>query len=112
VTRGNLELIRYSLGCYRSQTYQRRELVIVAEHDARDKVRAFIATHQDLNATVFVAPPGLTVGDHRNLGAARLNGSVVVTWDDDDLSDPRRLEMAVRVLRHTGAAASFLSRLL
>src|SRR3954447_25930959 len=60
VTRGNLELIRYSLGCYRSQTYQRRELVIVAEADAGDRVRSFIDTHQDLNVTVFVAPPGLT----------------------------------------------------
>jgi hypothetical protein len=112
MTRGNIELMRYSLACYQRQTYANRELVVVAEPEAGEKVRAFIALHENLNVTVFVAPPGLTLGDHRNLAAARARGAILVTWDDDDLSDPRRLDIAIRVLRQTGAAAAFLARLL
>jgi hypothetical protein len=112
MTRGNIELMKFSLACYRRQTYAHRELVVVAEPEAGEKVRAFIASQEGLNVRVFVAPPGLTLGDHRNLAAARAHGAILVAWDDDDLSDPRRLEIAVRVLRDTGAAAAFLSRLL
>src|SRR5262249_2908331 len=112
VTRGNIDLMRYSLACYRQQTYANRELVIVAEPEAGEKVRASIALHESSDITVLDAPRGWTLGDHRNLAAARARGSILVTWDDDDLSDPRRLDTAVQVLRQTGAAAAFLSRLI
>src|SRR5262249_20091427 len=112
VTRGNIDLMRYSLGCYQRQTYPHRELVVVAEHEAGEKVQAFFRSEGVLNVRVFVAPPGLTLGDHRNLAAARATGAILVNWDDDDLSDPLRLAIAVRVLHETGAAAAFLSRVL
>lgn len=113
VTRGNIELMRYSLACYQRQTYAHRELVVVAEPDAGERVRAFIASQeQSLDATVFVAPRGLTLGDHRNLASARARGAILVNWDDDDLSDPLRLDATVNALRQTGVAAVFLARLL
>jgi len=112
VTRGNIDLIRYSLACYRRQSYAHRELVVVTGPESSGKVRNFITSQNDLNVVVFEAPPGLTLGDHRNLAAARARGLILVTWDDDDLSDPTRLEIAVGVLRQTGAAAMFISRLL
>lgn len=112
LTRGNIEIMRYSLACFRRQTYPHRELVVVSEPEAGDKVRAFINSQEGLNAAVFVAPPGLTVGDRRNLAAARATGDIIVTWDDDDLSDPERLNISIQALRRSGAAAAFLSRLL
>jgi hypothetical protein len=112
VTRGNIALMRYSLVCYERQTYANRELVVVAEPQAGEKVRAFIAAQESINATVLVAPPGLTLGEHRNLAAVHARGAILVNWDDDDLSDPRRLDTSVQVLRQTGAAAAFLARLL
>ena len=112
VTRGNIDLMRYSLACYRRQTYPHRELVVVAEPEAGEKVQAFFCSEDASNVRVFVAPPGLTLGDHRNLAAARASGAVLVNWDDDDLSDPLRLAIAVRALHETGAAAAFLSRVL
>ncbi len=112
VTRGNIDLMKCSLACYQRQTYPHRELVVVAEPKAGEKVQAFFASENTLNVRVFVAPPGLTLGDHRNLATARASGAVLVNWDDDDLSDPLRLAIAVRVLHETGAAAAFLSRLL
>jgi glycosyltransferase involved in cell wall biosynthesis len=112
MTRGNINLMKYSLACYQRQTYENRELVVVAEPEAGEKVQAFIASQDCLNVAVLVAPPGLTLGDHRNLAAVHARGAILVTWDDDDLSDPRRLDIAVQVLRQTGAAAVFLARLL
>jgi hypothetical protein len=112
MTRGHLELMKYSLACYQRQTYANRELVVVAEPEAGEKVRTFIASQDALNVTVFVAPPGLTLGDHRNLAAARARGAILMGWDDDNLLDPRRIDTTVKVLRRTGAAAAFLSRVL
>lgn len=112
MTRGNLELMKYSLACYQQQTYAHRELVVVAEPEAGEKVRAFIRSQEALNATVFVAPPDLTLGDHRNLATARARGAILIGWDDDNLSDPRRIETTVNIMRRTGVAAAFLSRLL
>ncbi len=110
MTRGNIDLMRYSLACYQRQTYAHRELMVVAEPEASEKVQAFIASQEALNVRVFVAPPGLTLGDLRNFAAARARGAILVGWDDDDLSDPRRLDIAVHVLRQTGVAAVFLAR--
>jgi glycosyltransferase involved in cell wall biosynthesis len=112
MTRGHLELMKYSLACYQRQTYANRELVVVAKHEAGEIVRAFIASQETSNVAVFVAPPGLTLGDRRNLAAARARGAILMNWDDDDLSDPQRIETYVNMMRRTGAAAAFLSRLL
>jgi hypothetical protein len=112
LTRGNIELMKYSLACYQRQTYAHRELVIVPEPEAAERVRTFIASQKVSNVAIFVPPPGLTIGDHRNLAAARASGAILVTWDDDDLSDPLRIESAVKVLLKSSAAAAFLSRVL
>ncbi len=112
MTRGHLELMKYSLACYQRQTYANRELVVVAKHEAGEMVRAFIASQETSNVTVFVAPPGLTLGDRRNFAAARARGAILINWDDDDLSDPRRIETYANIMRQTGAAAALLSRLL
>jgi hypothetical protein len=44
VTRGNVDLMRYSLACYRRQTYPHRELVVVAKPEAGEKVQAFFCS--------------------------------------------------------------------
>ena len=113
VTRGNIELLKHSFACYQRQTYANRELVIVAEPEAVKKVHNFIASQEPANVRLYVAPPGLSLGDHRNFAVARATGNILATWDDDDLSDPRRLEVAVQALRQqTDAAAVVLSRVL
>jgi glycosyltransferase involved in cell wall biosynthesis len=112
VTRGNLELLKYSLACYRRQTYPNRELVIVTAPEAGEKVNSFIAEQELSDVIVCVAPPGLTLGDHRNLAAARAGGWIVATWDDDDLCDPMRLQLSVQALRQTDTMATILARLL
>jgi glycosyltransferase involved in cell wall biosynthesis len=109
-TRGHLELLEYSLACYQRQTYANRELVVMAKYEAGETVRAFVAEKNVLNARVFVSHQGLALGDDRNLASARARGAILMGWDDDDLSDPRRIDTCVNVMRRTGAAAAFLWR--
>ena len=42
MTRGHIELLRYSLACYQRQTYANRELVVVSEPETGEKVRGFL----------------------------------------------------------------------
>ena len=59
--------------CFRDQTYQNTELVIVTG-------------------------PG-TIGAKRNVGCQRARGEYIAHWDDDDWSDPRRLQIQCAALR-------------
>jgi glycosyltransferase involved in cell wall biosynthesis len=110
VTRGNTGILTYSLECYRRQSWPHRELVVVTDADRSAEVEAFVAASGTPNARVFGVAPGLTLGDLRNIAVARARGEVLMQWDDDDLSDPRRVELAIQVLGHSGAAAAYLTR--
>lgn len=112
VTRGDLDLVQYSVACYRRQTYPRRELVVVTDAEAVRPVEDFLRARGVPDSGVIgVAPkPGLTLGDLRNIAVAHARGDIMVQWDDDDLFDPRRIEGLVAVLTQSEAAAAFLSR--
>jgi glycosyltransferase involved in cell wall biosynthesis len=112
VTRGNLQLLKYSVQCYRQQTYPNRELVVVTDAGAAPSVEGFLRQSGIPNIVlVGVAPnPPLTLGDRRNIAMARARGDIFVQWDDDDLFDPRRIAAAVATLQQTKAAAAFLVR--
>jgi glycosyltransferase involved in cell wall biosynthesis len=110
VTRGNIQLLRYSLECYRRQTYQNRELVVVTDSQHVERVENFIKLSGIPNVTVVRADASLTLGDLRNMTVARAQGDILMQWDDDDLNDQLRIEIFVSTLIETGAAAVFLSR--
>ncbi|HKT53111.1 MAG TPA: glycosyltransferase family A protein [Caulobacteraceae bacterium] len=110
VTRGDISVLRYSLECYARQSWLHRELVLVTDADRSAEVEAFVATSAAPNVRVFGIGPGLTLGDLRNITVARARGEVLMQWDDDDLSDPRRVELAIQVLQHSNAAAAYLKR--
>lgn len=87
-TRGRPQYAQEALGCFLSQTYQDRELVIVDDAD-------------DPSFPEGVNLPGvhyhqmrkrLTIGAKRNLACSRASEGVIVHWDDDDWSAPERIE--------------------
>ncbi len=112
VTRGETDLIRHALICYGAQTWAKRELVIITQADRAQPVGELARQLQIPNVRVFAVPPGLTLGDQRNIALARVQGEVIMNWDDDDLSDPMRIAVSVSVLAQSGAAAAYLSRLM
>jgi glycosyltransferase involved in cell wall biosynthesis len=110
VTRGNLEILPYSLECYANQTWARRELIVVTGADQADGVRALLAEKGLKAASVTGVTDPLPLGDLRNMATARARGEILLQWDDDDLSDPLRIVTAVAALSQTNAEVAFLNR--
>lgn len=86
-----------AIECFFQQTYDDRQLVIVNHSDdpfaIRDKrVKEVMVNRPD------------TMGELRNLALDAADGDLILTWDDDDWYDPRRMEIQVDALRRTGKA--------
>jgi glycosyltransferase involved in cell wall biosynthesis len=112
VTRGDTAILRYAVDSYARQTWRDRELVVVTASDQGEAIRAVLVERGVETASIFVVSPNLTLGDLRNLAVARAKGDILMQWDDDDLSDPQRIETSLAVLTQTGVAAAFLARIL
>lgn len=109
-TRGRQQYAQEALGCFLSQTYQDRELVIVDDADdpsfpegvvgnrlAKRTTPDFREFDRDPNGLLpeiryFRLDRRLTIGAKRNLACSRASGGVIVHWDDDDWSAPERIE--------------------
>jgi hypothetical protein len=81
------------LRCFEAQDYVDRELVIASEDVS-------IAAHlpQDSRVRFVETPPGITLGEKRNLVNAAVHGDLIAHWDDDDWYAPWRLSAQVRAL--------------
>ena len=108
VTRGNVEMVRSSLACFRAQTWPNKELVVVCA--------AVTAPLRELlnrsNEKLIEVPGLLTLGNLRNIAISMASGDYICTWDDDDLYDPSRLTVSMQVILQSGVAAVFLNQLL
>jgi glycosyltransferase involved in cell wall biosynthesis len=108
VTRGDEGLMRQAIACFQAQTYGHRELIVVSAARQTD-VAGFVAGLGDPRIR-FVAAADAPLGGLRNASVAAAQGDLICQWDDDDLSDPRRLELMVSVLAASQCDAVFLSR--
>ena len=106
-TRGNPRLVERAIRCFQLQTWPQRELVIVTLRRS-EQLEALVAG--DSRIRLYDSPPGLSLGDQRNLSVARAKGVFVATWDDDDCHAPERLSIAMHTLLNSHAQAVFLSR--
>ncbi len=107
VTRGNPALVSQALDCFRAQTWQHKELVIVCDN-VTDELRALFK--EDRQVRLFEVTQKLSLGDLRNLSVAQSAGTYICQWDDDDLYDPTRIEIQMSVLAAAGVQSTFLSR--
>lgn len=107
--RGGLR--EHAIECYRRQTWPRRELVIV-DTSEDSALASHLACLDDPSIRHLHLPRSeLSLGCLRNVSVSEATGRFVCQWDDDDLSDPARIETQMRVLAGTGADACFLIRL-
>lgn len=107
VTRGNPLMVSSALACFRAQTWQNRELIVVCENitaELRDLLK------DEARATLIAVTQKMTLGDLRNLSVAHSRGTYVCQWDDDDLYDPQRIAVQMDVLNGAGVMSVFLSR--
>lgn len=86
-------MLAQAIRCFQAQTYNPRELLIVA--DGED-VRAVVPS--DPRMRLIHLSESLRIGEKRNFACERALGDVVCHWDDDDQSEPRRIESQVAAL--------------
>lgn len=93
-TRGRADLVARSLGCFRAQTWARRELVVVDDAECP----TFPAGISEPGIFYDCRPHRMTIGAKRNLAAGFCAGEIVCHWDDDDYSAPDRIARQVERL--------------
>lgn len=94
VTRNKVELIARAITCFKSQTYQNKELVIVYEDNDPD-IKNFVTGIKDPTIKSFEIStnPKLSLGELRNLSLEFAIGEYICQWDADDWYHNRRLEL-------------------
>ncbi len=110
VTRGNLFLIKRSISSFLLQTWDKKELVIVTDHNHKAIKEYLEKTLPPSLYKLIPAPAGLTLGDLRNISVSNSSGDLIAQWDDDDIYHPERLSFSFKVLEHTRSPVIFLNR--
>jgi glycosyltransferase involved in cell wall biosynthesis len=108
VTRGRVDMLARAVECFRSQTVERRELVIVYGVDDPDTAK-FVQALRDPQIRC-VAAKQHRLGWLRNVAVANARGEFVAVWDDDDWSPPDRLHEQLKAIERSGKAACLLSQ--
>jgi len=109
VTTGRVDCLQRSVGCYLSQTYPNKELIVVSQgsDEVNHEIGQYLDGLQRSDILFETAPPHLTLGAMRNVSCELARGPVLCQWDDDDLYHPRRLFDQYQALRtHRSNAAS------
>lgn len=110
VTKNRPHLAERSVRCFLDQTYQAKELVIFDDGDD-GRLEKFVRGLNDPRVRFFrIRPEGKKLGDLRNLAVAEARGEFVAQWDDDDLSDPQRLEIQMSAILILQLDACLLQR--
>ncbi len=110
VTAKREHLARRAIHCFRNQTYANTELIIVDDGDD-DALLEWVLTLND-ERIIYVRLPsaGQSLGELRNIAVSRASGEYIAQWDDDDLSDPTRLEVQLALIDLFHADACTLDR--
>ncbi len=77
---------RHALDLFRSQTYQRVELIVVDDSDSAHQVDL-----RGRNVNQVRLTDKLSLGEKHNIGNAVAQGEYIGFWDDDDWHGPRRV---------------------
>ena len=110
VTRGDIGRVANSVKSFARQTWNNKELVIVADGLTDQLIRAIDDARGAASVRIFEAPRLLGLGDLRNYSVARAQGEFICQWDDDDLYDKERIKASLMILKEANADAVFLSQ--
>jgi len=104
-TAGRRAFVGQAIACFLRQDYSPVELVVV--DDGADAVADLMP--DDGRVRYLRLPDRRSVGAKRNLACQAAAGEIIVHWDDDDWSAPRRLHTQVEELLRQGADICGLS---
>ena len=110
VTHNRPGLAQRAVSCFQKQTYPNRQLVVV-DDSLEDTLQQWVANLRDPNLCfIRLAPASRSLGELRNLAVDSAAGEFIAQWDDDDLSDPLRLEVQMAAIHVLQADACLLER--
>lgn len=103
-TRNREEWLPRAIRCFQMQSYPNLEMIIAADgEDVQTTIANSLAP--ELGAVKPQHPvryiyleKQLTIGAKRNFLCSRANGTVIVHWDDDDLSHPDRVRFQMQAI--------------
>lgn len=100
-------LIQIAIECFKKQTYQNRELVIVDDRlgDASGYDITFFKAW-----CIRVSGGAIPMGAKWNIACQAAKGDILTFWEDDDWHHPQRLERQLAVLRKSQAGVVGLER--
>lgn len=110
VTRNRPFLAQRAVRCFEHQRYENRELIVI--DDGEDDGLEKWINERDDERIVYIRLPSenKTLGELRNIAVDKATGTYVTQWDDDDLSDPERLQFQFSVIQLLQTDACFLER--
>jgi glycosyltransferase involved in cell wall biosynthesis len=86
LTRNRRRWLPQAIACFETQTYQPRELLILADgEDVRDLLP------DAPNVRLIHLSDCKSIGEKRNFGCEQASGEIICHWDDDDHSTAGRL---------------------
>jgi glycosyltransferase involved in cell wall biosynthesis len=110
VTRERPALAACAIECFRRQTWNRRELLIL-DDGPDDTLAEHVRGLDDPRIRILRLPPeNQPLGALRNRAVAEAAGELVCQWDDDDLSHPARISAQMAALRAQDGDACVLGR--
>lgn len=103
LTNGRPELARKAIECFWAQTYQNKIMVIVFRRSG-DLHGCFPNVESAIGLTAMQCAMNLTIGELRNMAAKevcrmKFPPDILMHWDDDDWSHPKRMEEQVSLLQ-------------
>ena len=101
LTRDRPEWLPRAIENFQAQTFESRELVIVA---SGADVRRLMPSDPRIRYFHLAGRP--LIGPARNFGCEQARGAIVAHWDDDDFSAPGRLVDQVERLEGSGKAVT------
>lgn len=97
------DFLPVAIACFQKQTYPDLELII---YDNGDAPASRVVPTDDPRIRYYKkahGTPDRTIGELRNTANDIASGDIIATWDDDDWSDPLRVEDQVSLLAASGA---------
>lgn len=93
-TRGRREYAAQALGCFLSQTWREKELVILDDADCR----SFENPPEGDNIKYILADKRYSIPEKRDKVCRIAAGEIIIHFDSDDWSAPERVELQVAML--------------
>lgn len=100
VTHQRVDLLKRAIDCFRNQSYDNRELLIIYEDldiETADYVEKI--TNPQIFLLKVKSALKLTLGDLRNMSIRKCNGTYFCQWDDDDWYKDNRIEYQMKILK-------------